>query len=194
MPGTTESEEPTVLLVDDEAAFAESAAIWLEERYRVRVANDGNEAIEKYGPAVDAVLLDRRMPGTTGDEALEEITDAPGDAGIAVMSAVEPAYDVIDMEFDNYLRKPVTKADILETTRTLVRRASYPEELRELFALAATIEALGERYPRRELKRDGRYEELVEELASRSAAVRADPSTMHEADAEQFENGFDGML
>lgn len=186
--------EPTVLIVDDEEPFAESAARWLEEHYRVRVANDGREAVEKYGPEVDAVLLDRRMPGTTGDEALAEMSQAPGDAGIAVMSAVEPDYDVLEMEFDSYLRKPVTKEDVLETTRTLVRRASYPEELRELFALAATIEALGERYPRHELEADRRHEALVEELASRAAAVSADVSALQEDDAKRFENGFDETL
>lgn len=189
-----EAGEATVLVVDDEAAFAESAALWLEDRYQVRVATDGREAIEKYDPEVDAVLLDRRMPGTTGDEALAAMAEAPGDAGIAVMSAVEPDYDVVEMEFDSYLRKPVTKADILETTRTLVRRAGYPEELRSLFALASTIEALGERYPRHELEADERHQALVDELASRAAAVTADVSTLHEADAARFENGFDETL
>lgn len=189
-----EDGEATVLIVDDEAAFAESAARWLEEHYQVRVANDGREAVKKYDPAVDAVLLDRRMPGTTGDEALAEMGEAPGDAGIAIMSAVEPDYDVVEMEFDSYLRKPVTKADILEATQTLVRRAEYPEELRSVFALAATIEALGERYPRHELEADQRHEALVDELASRTAAVTADVSRLHEADAARFGNGFDETL
>lgn len=186
--------EPTVLVVDDEAAFAESAALWLEEEYDVRVATDGEEAIETYTGSVDAVLMDRRMPDTTGDEALEEIAEQRGRTGVAVMSAVEPDFDILEMEFDEYLRKPVRKQDVLETTERLVRRAHYPQELRELFALAATIEALGERYSRQKLEADERHQALVDELASRAAVVSADLSVLHEADAERFENGFDETL
>ena len=197
MGGASESEggeRPTVLVVDDEAAFAESAALWLADQYQVRVANDGSEAIEKYGPEVDAVLMDRRMPGTTGDEALAALSEARGAAGVAIMSAVEPDYDVVEMEFDSYLRKPVSKDDILETTEQLIRRADYPPELRDLFAIAATIEALGEGYQRHELEADQRHQTLVDELASRSAAVSADLSALHETDAERFKNGFDSTL
>ncbi|GAB7093613.1 response regulator [Halolamina litorea] len=185
---------PTVLVVDDEEAFAESAALWLDADYDVRVATDGNEAVERYDHEVDAVLLDRRMPGMAGDEALTRIDAAPGDAGIAMMSAVEPDYDVIDMPFDDYLRKPVAKADILGTTEKLARRSNYPDELRELFALVSTIEALGERYPRHELETDERHTELVDELASKAAAVTADVTELHAEDAERFRDGFDTAL
>jgi len=188
------SGEPTVLVVDDEEAFAESAALWLEDEYEVRVANDGDEAIETYDGEVDAVLMDRRMPGTTGDEALAAIADQPGHTGVAVMSAVEPDYDVLELAFDEYLRKPVRKQDVEETIKKLVERAHYPRELRELFALAATIQALGERYPRQKLEADERHQELVEELASRAAVVSADPSVLHEEDAERFRNDFDETL
>lgn len=187
-------EPPTVLVVDDEEAFAESAALWLKDDYDVRVATGGEEAVEQYDRDVDAVLLDRRMPGMTGDEALDRIADTPGDAGIAIMSAVEPDYDVVEMPFDSYLRKPVAKQDVRETAAKLVRRANYPAELRELFALVATIEALGERYPRHVLETDERHEELVEELASKAAAVTADISVLHEADRERFRKGFDETL
>ena len=187
-------DEPTVLVVDDEAAFAESAALWLEDDYDVRVATDGDEAIEQYTGEVDAVLMDRRMPGTTGDEALEEIAEHAGRTGVAVMSAVEPDFDVLQMEFDDYLRKPVRKQDVLETAEKLVRRAHYPTELREIFALAATIEALGERYSRQKLEADDRHQELVDELASRAAVVSADLSVLHEEDATRFENDFDETL
>lgn len=183
-----------MLVVDDEEAFAESAALWLEDEYDVRVATDGEEAMESYDRDVDAVLLDRRMPGRSGDEVLDRIDDKPGDAGVALMSAVEPDYDVVGMPFDSYLRKPVAKEDVRETTAKLVRRANYPPELRELFALVATIEALGERYPRHELETDERHRELVDELESKAAAVTADLSTLHEDDRERFRNGFDEAL
>ena len=117
-----DGERPTVLVVDDEEAFAESAALWLEDDYQVRVATDGEAAIEKYDRGVDAVLLDRRMPGLSGDEVLDRLDDAHGDAGIAMMSAVEPDYDVVEMPFDSYLRKPVAKDDIQAATGRSIDR------------------------------------------------------------------------
>lgn len=185
---------PTVLVVDDEAAFAESAAHWLAEDYDVRVATDGDEAIEAYTGEVDAVLMDRRMPRTTGDEALEVIAEQRGRTGVAVMSAVEPDFDVLELEFDEYLRKPVRKQDVLETTEKLVRRAQYPRAVREILALAGAIEALGERYSRQKLAADERYQDLVDELASRTAVVSADQSVLHEADAARFADDFDATL
>lgn len=133
-------ERPTVLVVDDEEAFAESAALWLDGDYEVRVATDGEETMEQYRADVDAVLLDRCMPGLSGGEVLQRLDDTPGDARIAIMSAVEPDYDVVEMPFDSYLRELVAKDDIPETTEKLVRRANHPRDLRELFALVATIE------------------------------------------------------
>lgn len=124
-PREVEGERPTVLMVDDEEAFAGSAALWLDGDYEVRVATDGEEAIEQYVSDVDAVLLDRRMPGRSGDEVLDRLDDTPGDAGIAIVSAVAPDHDVIEMPLDSYLRKPVARDDIQETTEKLVRRANF---------------------------------------------------------------------
>jgi len=194
MTGSDAGGRPTVLVVDDEEAFAKSAALWLEGEYDVRVATDGVEAVDEYDRQIDAVLLDRRMPGMAGDEVLSRIDDAPGSTGVAIMSAVEPDYDVVELPFDEYLRKPVTKEDVQETTEKLVRRASYTREVRELFRLVATIEALGERYPRHELKADERHQALVEELESKAAAVTVDLGELHEADADRFRNGFDETL
>lgn len=187
-------DDPTVLVVEDEAAFAESAALWLEAEYDVRVANDGEAAIAAYGPAVDAVLLDRRMPGLVGDEALSRMADEHGDPGVAIVSAVEPDFDLLDLTFDFYVQKPVTKADVVGTVDRLLTVASYPDDLRDVFATVGTIEALHERYPEYELSGDERYEELVEELTAKCAAVDSDRSVLTAHDRERFRSGFDDVL
>lgn len=93
----------TVLVVDDEGPFARTVALWLDEYWTTMVATDGEVAVQRYGPNVDAVLLDRRMPRLSGDEVLEEIRAQDGSARVAMMTALEPDLDVVDMDFDMYL-------------------------------------------------------------------------------------------
>ena len=68
----TESDQPTILVVEDEQALIELYVRWLEDEYDVRTAEGGEEALEEFDDSVGVVLLDRLMPGMSGDEMLEE--------------------------------------------------------------------------------------------------------------------------
>lgn len=60
---------PLVLVVEDEPDLADLYAAWLGDEYRVRTAYGGQEALDELDEAddeVDAILLDRRMPGFPG--------------------------------------------------------------------------------------------------------------------------------
>ncbi|MCB2187972.1 MAG: response regulator [Deltaproteobacteria bacterium] len=66
---------PTIMLVDDEAPFVETMTKRLKARdYKVFSANSGAEALkvlEEEGPRkMDVVILDVKMPGMDGLEAL----------------------------------------------------------------------------------------------------------------------------
>ncbi len=81
---------PLVLVVEDEPDLADLYATWLRGEYRVRVAYGGREALEKLDDEVEVVLLDRRMPDLSGDEALKEIRERGFDCRVAMVTAVEP--------------------------------------------------------------------------------------------------------
>ncbi|WP_049982227.1 response regulator [Halorubrum sp. BV1] len=137
---------PTVLAVDDEPDLAELYRVYLAEAYDVRIATGGEEALSKMDDSVDVVLLDRRMPDMTGHEVLGQMRAAGYDARIAMLTAVEPDVDIIDMPFDDYKTKPVTKEDILTLVEVLLHRANFDERSQEFFALAskkAALEASG---------------------------------------------------
>jgi len=174
----------TVLVVDDEPEFADSVALWLRDHWDVRVAYDGEEAVEAYGPEVDAVLLDRRMPRLSGDEVLAEIRAQPGESGVGMMTAVQPDWDVVEMEFDLYLKKPVRKEEVIEATQKLLSRAEYARELQALFALSAKVGALRARYDADELADDERFERLQAELERVKAQAN---ERLAELDPEEFE-------
>jgi len=137
--GETDADaEPTVLVVDDDRALADTCEYWLREEYDVRVAYGGRQALEQVGDDIDVVLLDRRMPDVSGDDVLEEV-DARGlDCRVAMMTAVAPDTDIVEMPFDEYLIKPVDEESVTETVEELLVRAEFDDRIREYFALAST--------------------------------------------------------
>jgi len=132
----------TVLLVDDEESLVTLYSAYLERRYEVRTATDGEEALSVADDAVDVALLDRRMPGMNGEEVLRELRAAEVDCRIAMLTAVEPTVDIVDMPFDDYRTKPVDEPELVGLVEVLVERASYDERSQEFFALASKKAAL----------------------------------------------------
>ncbi|CQR50145.1 MULTISPECIES: response regulator transcription factor [Haloferax] len=112
---------PTVLLVDDEAALADSLALWLERRYRVRVAYSGHEALQAFDDDVDLVFLDRNLPGLSGESVLEELRRRvdPSSFDVVMLSA-SPGDELAALPVDDVLTKPVTKRDVFDAAARLV--------------------------------------------------------------------------
>ncbi|MFC6787288.1 response regulator [Halobaculum halobium] len=137
----------TVLLVDDEMALVSLYSAYLESRYEVRTATDGEQALSVADDSVDVALLDRRMPGMNGDDVLQELRAADIDCRVAMLTAVEPTAAIVDMPFDDYRVKPVDQSELIGLVEVLVERASYDERSQEFFALAskkAALEIAGE--------------------------------------------------
>jgi DNA-binding response OmpR family regulator len=141
---TADEHEHTVLVVDDERGLADLYAIWLEDDYDVVTAYDGTAALDALGPAIDVVLLDRQMPDVSGDDVLAEVRDRDLDCRVAMVTAVEPELDIVDLGFDDYLRKPVERETLLETVERLVRRSQYDETVTDFFATARKHALLAE--------------------------------------------------
>ncbi|MFB6244614.1 MAG: response regulator [Halobaculum sp.] len=160
------SGDSTVLVVDDEVEMARAYAAWLRESYEVRTAHDGREALAVVSEDVDVVLLDRRMPRLSGDEALERMRARGYDARVAMVTAVDPDFDVVDMPFDTYLTKPVREAELSDTVETLTELAEYDEAVRAEFALAEKRAALEATKPATELSDDDRFGRLDEKLST----------------------------
>jgi DNA-binding response OmpR family regulator len=152
--------QPTVLAVDDEPDLAELYRVYLDAAYEVRIATGGEEALSMMDDLVEVVLLDRRMPDMSGHEVLEAIRGEGYDARIAMLTAVEPDVDIVDMPFDDYKTKPVTKEDLLALVEVLLYRAEFDEHSQRFFALAskkAALEAADE-------TNTDEYEELIEQI------------------------------
>jgi DNA-binding response OmpR family regulator len=156
--------QPTVLVVDDERDLAELYAAWLEADHEVRTAYSGDEAIRTVDETIDVVLLDRLMPEMPGGEVLEHIRRVEYDCRVAMVTAVEPDFDIIEMGFDEYVVKPLQRDDLAEVVDSLLTRSEYDEKLQEFFALAAKRAALRTGKTTHELQNSDAYAELVGEF------------------------------
>lgn len=182
--GPSQVDNGVVLVVDDDEEFAETVKLWLEREWNVILASDGDEAVEQYGPHVDVVLLDRRMPTMPGDEALRKIREQEGDARIAMVTAVDPRWDIVEMDFDTYLTKPVGEDEITDTVHELFSRAQYAREIQSLFALSSKIGMLQSQYPSEELDGDDRYQRLEDEF---DRVHQQSQTKLADLDGDEFE-------
>lgn len=123
----------TVLIVDDEADLAELYSSFLDNEYDVRTATSGAEALGILDETIDVALLDRRMPDMSGDELLAQIRGRDLDVQVAMLTAVEPDGEILEMPFDDYKVKPLTENDLTAIVETLLKRATYDERSQELF-------------------------------------------------------------
>ncbi|WP_267162650.1 response regulator [Halovenus salina] len=154
------TDDERVLVVDDETELANLYTRFLKPEYDVVTATSGEEALERVDEAVDVVLLDRRMPNMSGDEVLARLAERGIDVHIAMLTAVEPERDIVDLPFDEYKTKPVTRDELLALVQVLLDRATYDKHSQEFFSLAvkkATLEAVNEHGT-------DEYEEVVERL------------------------------
>lgn len=154
------SSKPTVLVVDDEHEIADLYARWLEDDYEVLVAYTGQEALDELDERIDVVLLDRRIPDLHGDEVLEHINEQDLDCWVAMVTAVEPEFDILEMGFDEYLVKPVTGETLRRTVEQLVSRGEYDAGLREHFAAVSKWAVLAAQHTPEELQESSEFEDL----------------------------------
>lgn len=175
--------DPVVLVVDDERGLADLYAAWLSGSYETRVAYGGEEALERLDDDVSIVLLDRRMPGFSGDEVLSEIESRNLDCQVAMVTAVEPDFDIIEMGFDDYLTKPVSQDDLLETVESLLDRRQYEAALTELFSQVSKKAALVEQKSPQELSDNDAYQDLLDRIESLEAETHRLVTAMDSLDA-----------
>ena len=136
------SDQATVLVVDDEQEVADVYALRLRSEYETRTAYGGEEALEVIDERVDIVLLDRRMPDIAGDDVLDEIRAAGYDCKVIMLTAVDPGMDILEMDFDDYLCKPVEKTDLVSAIDQQLQVQRYDNRLAEYLEVTSKLALL----------------------------------------------------
>ena len=117
-----------VLVVEDDEELAEAVAVGLRrEAMAVDVATDGPGGLERaLFTGYDVVVLDRDLPGLSGDKVCAELVDAGSRARVLMLTAadtIEDRVDGLDLGADDYLTKPFAFVELVARVRALSRRA-----------------------------------------------------------------------
>jgi len=159
-----------VLVVDDEEDLADLFTSWLSREYAVDTAYSGRDALERLDDSVDVVLLDRRMPDLSGDAVLAEVRERGLDCRVAMVTAVDPDFDIVEMGFDDYLTKPVSSDELHELVERLLARKHHDSAVQRYFQLVTKRAALDAQHGT-DASSDPKYEALEAEIESLEAEV-----------------------
>ncbi|WP_255148875.1 response regulator transcription factor [Halorarius halobius] len=189
--------KPHVLVVEDEEKIRETYELWLYGDYEVSTATDGEEAlslVDGMDGSPDIALLDRMMPGLSGRETLAELRDRDLDCQYAMVTAVEPDFDIIEMGFDAYVTKPVAEAELRETLADLRSQSTYEDVLDEYTTLLEKKETLEAHKSDEELADSAEFQRLQErldELDDRLDDASAEEDAGFVATLREIETGAD---
>lgn len=118
-----------VLVADDEQLLADTVAEGLRRRsIAVDVCYDGETALERLAVnRYDVAVLDRDMPGRTGDEVCRTIVRSGQNVRVLLLTAAGGIRDRVDglaLGADDYLPKPFAFAELAARIEALARRST----------------------------------------------------------------------
>lgn len=153
---------PTVLVVEDKWKLADYYAEQLADAYTVEVAYSCETAREHLDDAIDVALIDRRLPDGHGDDLVATIRERDLSCRVAMVTAVKPSLDIVDLGFDAYLQKPVSHEELHMTVERLLAQATYGELLDTFYTVAAKKALLETSLSAAERAGSHRYAALVD--------------------------------
>jgi len=121
------TEQPLVLVVDDEPALQESIAYSLRrEGWRVEIARDGVEAIRmnrELDP--DLIVLDVMLPGLSGYDVCKQLRSKNIRVPILMLTAKGQEQDIVlglNLGADDYVTKPFRIGELVARVNAFLRR------------------------------------------------------------------------
>ena len=163
-----------VLIVEDEPYLAEAIRDGLRlEAIAADIAGDGDTALKLLRVnAYDIAVLDRDIPGPSGDEIARRIVASGSGVPVIMLTAADRLDDKasgFELGADDYLTKPFELRELVLRLRALDRRRLHSRPpVREIAGLR--VDPF-----RREVYRDGRYVALTrKQFAVLEVLVTAD--------------------
>ena len=118
-----------VLVVEDEPDIAALIAYQLtREGFRVETSGTGTEALESISREIpDLVVLDRMLPGISGDEVLNRLRDEQATSSVPVLMLTakreqEDRIKGFELGADDYLTKPFSPRELVLRVQAILRR------------------------------------------------------------------------
>jgi DNA-binding response OmpR family regulator len=134
---TQQQQRPRILIADDTPQAAELLEAFLSDGdyYDLRIASDGEQALRQvHDWHPDLILLDIMMPRTSGFEVCKQLRANPAtrDTAVLMITALDQASDIeraVEAGTDDFLSKPINKAELVHRVRSLLQARNKPGEL-----------------------------------------------------------------
>src|SRR6056297_336555 len=124
------TDQPTVLLVEDEPAQREVLSYNLEaDGFRVTTAENGEEALMLVDEeAPDLIVLDWMLPNVSGIEVCRQLKTRPETRGVPILMLSARSEEVdrvrgLETGADDYVVKPYSVIELLARVRAQLRRS-----------------------------------------------------------------------
>lgn len=131
------TENPKILLIDDDVDFVEATKIVLESKpYEVIVAYDGDDGLRKAREEnPDLIILDIIMPGKDGFSTAEQLKKDPELSKIPVLVLTSyaekggessiAASGGLTLETEDYIDKPISPEELLKRVEKYLKRVGF---------------------------------------------------------------------
>jgi DNA-binding response OmpR family regulator len=142
-----EAAAPRILIADDNAVGVELLEAYLAGTdYDIRTAVDGDDTLRKVKEwSPDLILLDVMMPKFSGFEVCKRLrADATTrNTAVLMVTALDQPSDIdraVDAGTDDFLTKPINKAELLLRIRALLRSRANRGDLDRTIAYIDAVQ------------------------------------------------------
>ncbi len=137
--------KPTILVVDDTPDNLSLMSGLLKDRYRVKVANNGDKAIKivQSDSQPDLILLDIMMPGLSGYDVCKILKDDPASRHIPIifltaMTGTDDEKKGLEMGAVDFITKPVNPPIVMARVATQLQVKAAADFLKDQNAYLET--------------------------------------------------------
>ncbi|WP_135851993.1 response regulator transcription factor [Halorussus salinus] len=123
--------DSSALLVGE---VTEACTGWLSSA-NVTTADDGETALALADANVDAILIPRHCADMPGEELVSKLRKRGIEAPAGVVLSADADIEVLELGFDECVRRPLTERKVRTILGRLVRRQTYNRLLRRYYRL-----------------------------------------------------------
>src|SRR6478752_768896 len=129
---------PTILVVDDEPLIRWTLSERLtQDGYGVAEADTAKAALSRFGPDIDLVMLDFKLPDSDGLQVLRSMKAADPDVPVILLTAlssIETAVEAMKQGAYHYANKPFNLDEIALVVAKALETTALRREVRALRA------------------------------------------------------------
>lgn len=127
------NEQVTILIIEDDPSIVELLKLYLQQAdYRIILASDGEDGLEKYyNENPDCILLDLMLPKMDGIELCRMIRLDDSATPLIMLTGKGESYDIIkglDTGADDYVVKPFNPNELMARIKSVLRRSARTQD------------------------------------------------------------------